>query len=84
MKGNVSKFLSIKSRTYIRCYLRFCMWLSCVFLLGRVCAILLFGHLGFIVLECVRGYLMYLPNGTYVWENAIQYLYVCAINSLKK
>jgi hypothetical protein len=39
---------------YIWCYLRFCMWLSCVFLLGRECAILLSGHLGFIVLECFR------------------------------
>jgi hypothetical protein len=34
--------------------LRFVMWLFCVFLLGRECAILLPGHLGFIVLECVR------------------------------
>jgi hypothetical protein len=39
---------------YIWCYLRFCMWLSYVFLLGRECAVLLSGHLSFIVLECVR------------------------------
>jgi hypothetical protein len=34
--------------------LLFCVWLSCVFLLGRECAILLSGHLSFIVLEYVR------------------------------
>jgi hypothetical protein len=31
-----------------------CVCLSCVFLLGRECAVLLSGHLSFIVLECVR------------------------------
>jgi hypothetical protein len=40
--------------TYIWCYLRFCVWLSCVFLPGRECAVLLSGHLSFIVLEWVR------------------------------
>jgi hypothetical protein len=45
--------LSFNLRVYMM-LLTFCMWLSCVFLLGRECAILLSGHLGFIVLECVR------------------------------